>query len=204
MAGLLDPNVAYLIIVGATFFVLVALAVPGTGIPELAALFAITISAYAVYNLFVNWWALALVLASLVPFFFAVRGPRREVWLVLSIVGLTVGSLFFFPGQDTPVSVNPVLALATSVIYALVLWILARKIVQSAQRTPIHSLSTLTDQRGEAKTMIRDEGAAQVGGELWSARSDELIPAGSAIKVVGRDGFVLIVERDRSRDSQRL
>ena len=48
MAGLLDPNVAYLIIVGATFFVLIALAVPGTGIPELAALFAITVSAYAV------------------------------------------------------------------------------------------------------------------------------------------------------------
>jgi membrane-bound ClpP family serine protease len=31
------------------------------------------------------------------------------------------------------------------------------------------------------------------GGEEWTARSDALIPAGSQVKVVGREGVVLKV-----------
>ena len=33
-------------------------------------------------------------------------------------------------------------------------------------------------------------------GEMWSARSDKAIPAGSPIRVVRREGFILVVEKD--------
>jgi len=201
MESLLDPNIAYLVLVAATFFVLIAIAVPGTGVPEILAVFSIVMAGYAIYHLYVNWWALCLLVASLVPFFFAVRGPKREVWLALSIVGLTAGSLFFFPAKDGMISVSPGLAAGTSALYALILWILARKVVQSAQGRPRHELSALIDQRGEAKTAIQQQGSAQVAGELWSAQSQESIPAGSPIRVIGREGFVLIVEKDRSREA---
>ena len=39
MEFLLDPNIAYLLLVAGTFFVLMAIAVPGTGIPEILAFF---------------------------------------------------------------------------------------------------------------------------------------------------------------------
>jgi membrane-bound ClpP family serine protease len=48
---------------------------------------------------------------------------------------------------------------------------------------------------GEAKTKILDEGSVQVGSELWSARSEKLIKAGSSVRIVRREGFVLIVEK---------
>jgi membrane-bound ClpP family serine protease len=35
-----------------------------------------------------------------------------------------------------------------------------------------------------------------VAGELWSAKSDKAIAAGSPVRVVRRDGFVLIVEKN--------
>jgi len=35
-----------------------------------------------------------------------------------------------------------------------------------------------------------------VAGELWSARSEKPIPAGSEVHVIRREGFILIVERD--------
>ena len=60
----------------------------------------------------------------------------------------------------------------------------------------MHELSGLIGQRGEAKTAIGEQGSAQVAGELWSARSDIPVPAGRAIKVIGREGFVLVVEQD--------
>jgi membrane-bound ClpP family serine protease len=34
----------------------------------------------------------------------------------------------------------------------------------------------------------------QVAGELWSARSEKPIAQGSAVRVVQKDGFVLVVE----------
>jgi membrane-bound ClpP family serine protease len=53
----------------------------------------------------------------------------------------------------------------------------------------------LVGQIGEARTDILDEGSAQVGGELWSARSLRAIPKGSRVEVVARDGFVVVVEK---------
>jgi membrane-bound serine protease (ClpP class) len=195
MQILLDPNIAYLALVAGTLSVLLAVIIPGTGVPEIVAVFAIVFAGYAIYHLGVNWWALVLLLASLAPFFFAVRGPRRELWLGLSIVGLTAGSVFFFPSDVGAISVNPLLAVATTIGYAAVLWLVARKVLQIAQTLPTHELSALIGLTGEAKTAVNDVGSVQIAGELWSARSDCGIPVGSPIRVIGRDGFFLLVEK---------
>lgn len=195
----MDPNIAYFVLVAAILFVLIALASPGTGVPEVLALFAIVAAGYAVYYLSINWWALGLLILSLGPFYFAIRGPRRELWLLLSIVGLTIGSVFFFPAQRGWTSVNPILAAVSSAFFAALLWIAARKVVQTAGSRPIHELSVLIGECGETRTDVKDAGSVQVASELWSARSQKLIPAGRIVQVVGRDGFVLIVEeRDSS------
>ena len=54
----------------------------------------------------------------------------------------------------------------------------------------------LVGQLGEARTNVEDEGSVLVAGEMWSAKSDEAIAAGSTIRVLRRDGFVLIVEKN--------
>ena len=194
MEFLLDPNIAYFALVLAILFVLIALAMPGTGVPEVLAVFALLLAGYAVYHLSINWWALGLLLLSIGPFYFAVRGPRRELWLGLSIVGFTLGSRFFFPAKTGWISVNPLLAIVTSGLFAAALWISARKIVQIAQVRPTLELTALIGECGETRTDVKDAGSVQVASELWSARSENLIPAGRVVRVVGRDGFVLIVE----------
>jgi membrane-bound serine protease (ClpP class) len=196
MDFLLNPNIAYLLLVVTTFLVLMAIAVPGTGIPEISALFSLVLAGYAVYHLSFNGWALALLLLSVVPFFFAVRGPRREMWLALSIISLTVGSVFFFPAQHGFISVHPVLAIVTSGIYAAFLWVSIRKTLQIAQTKPVQDISAVIGESGETKTPVQAEGSVQVVGELWSARSEKPVPAGEKVRVIGREGFVLIVEKD--------
>src|SRR5574341_834256 len=114
MELLLNPNIAYLVLVAGTFFILMAIIMPGTGIPEVLGIFSLVFAGYAVYHLSLNWWALVVLLLSLVPFFFAIRGPRRGIWLPVAIVGMTVGSVFFFPAQDGLISVNPLLAAGTT------------------------------------------------------------------------------------------
>ncbi len=196
MDPLLDPNIAYVVLVAATFFLLLALMTPGTGVPELLAIFSLLLAAYSVYHLAFNWWALVILVLSLVPFWLALRRSRGLLWLILAIVGFSVGSVFFFPAETGLISVDPVLAVITTVIYAAALWICVRKIVEIAATRPTHELSTLIGQTGEAKTTVGDDGSVQVAGELWSARSDHPLKAGSPVRVIGRDGFVLVVEKD--------
>lgn len=195
MDFLLNPNIAYLVLVSAMLFTLVAIITPGTGIAEILALFSMLLAAYAVYNLAFNWWALALLVLSAIPFLYAVRGPRRGLWLALSMVGLTAGSVFFFPAEDRLMAVDVPLALVTTLAYSAFLWYSARKVLEISAVRPAHELSGLIGQLGEAKTSIADEGSAQVGGELWSARSERSVAAGSVVKVIGREGFVLLVEQ---------
>jgi membrane-bound serine protease (ClpP class) len=162
---------------------------------EIGALFCIALAGYAIYNLSFNWWALLLLGLSIVPFVYAIQKPKRELFLALSILLLILGSIFMFPRAEGQAVVNPLVALVGSGLVAGFLWIAVRKSLEAAHAIPSHSLDILVGQIGEAKTRIYEQGSVQVNGELWSARSETSIPAGSPIRVIRREGFVLIVEK---------
>jgi membrane-bound ClpP family serine protease len=66
--------------------------------------------------------------------------------------------------------------------------------------TALHVQSTLDpslvlNQIGDVRTLLDPVGTVYVGGELWSAWADEMIPVGSEIRVKEREGLMLKVER---------
>src|SRR5215212_3225065 len=191
MDFLLDPNVAYLILLGAVLLAMMSLATPGTGLLEIGALFCILLTGYSIYRLSFNWWALILLGLSIIPFFYAIQKPKRELYLALSILLLIIGSVFIFPRTENQAVVNPLVAVVASVLVAGFLWLAVRKSMEAAGVRPAHDLDALI---GKARTKVEAEGSVQVDGELWSARSEKTIPEGSSIRVIRRDGFVLIVE----------
>ena len=196
MDFLLDPNVAYLILLGGVVLAMLSLASPGTGLLEIGAFFCIALAGYAIYNLSFNWWALLLLGLSIVPFVYALQKPKRELFLALSILLLILGSVFMFPGTADQSMVNPFVAIIASGLVAGFLWIAVRKSVEATSAKPTHDLTGLVGQIGEARTKINEEGSVLVAGELWSARSEKPIPAGSSIRVLRREGFILIVEKN--------
>jgi len=195
MDFLLDPNIAYLFLLAGVLLGLMAVITPGTGLLELGAIFCLSLAGYAIYNLSFNLWALIVLVLSIVPFVYAIQKPNREWFLALSIFGLILGTIFLFASGGWQPAVNPLLAAVSSILYAGFMWIVIRKSIQAMHAKPSHDLSTLVGQIGEAKTRIHREGSVQVAGELWSARSEKSIPNGSPVKVVGREGFVLVVEK---------
>lgn len=195
MDFLLDPNIAYLILLGGVLLAMMSLASPGTGLFEIGAFFCIALAGYAIYNLSFNWWALLLMGLSIVPFVYAIQKPKREIYLALSILLLIIGSVFMFPRTADQAIVNPFVAIIASGLVAGFLWVAVRKSVEATSAKPAHDLAALVGQIGEARTKINEEGSVLVAGEMWSARSDEPIPAGSSIRVLRREGFILIVEK---------
>jgi len=196
MDFLLDPNVAYLLLLGGVLMAMLALASPGTGFFEVGALFCLALAGYGIYNLSFNWWALVLIFLSVIPFIYSIQKAKRELYLGISIVVLVIGSIFLFPSQSGGPAVNLLVAFIASVLVAGFLWIAVGKSIQAAHARPSHDLSALVGQIGEAKTKILEEGSVQVGSELWSARSEQPIMAGSSVRIIRREGFILIVEKN--------
>jgi membrane-bound ClpP family serine protease len=190
------PNIAYLLLVGGFVLGMLAAFSPGTGLIELAALFLFAVAGYIIikYDLPINWWALALLILGVFPFLIAVRIKKQKYLVVISIIALVIGSIFLFDAPGLSLAVNPWLALVVSTLVVLFFWIAATKTLQAEARPPVHNLSNLLGQTGQARTDIFEEGSIQVAGELWSARANQLIPEGTWVRVIDREGFILIVE----------
>lgn len=196
MDFLLNPNVAYVILLAGVVLAFFSASTPGTGVGEVAALFCLVLAGYAAYNLSIHWWALVLLALSIPPFVFAVRNPSKWLaYLGLCILFLVLGSVFLFAPEDSLISVNPLLALFMSVLLSVVMWFVLRQFIEVVSRRPAHDADALIGEIGMATSEILKEGSVQVNGELWSARSDVNIPSGSAVRVIAREGFVLVVEK---------
>lgn len=192
---LLDPNVAYLILVITSLATIMAVLSPGTGIIELFALFLWLLTAYIIYSIPINFWALGLLLLGFVLFLLSLRRIKNLVVVGLSIAAIVFGSAFLFDQPGWQPAVNPILVLVVSVSISAFVWVVARKVLDADSMRPVHDLEGLIGAIGVAKTSISEEGSVQVAGELWSARSDEVIPQGSQVRVVAREGFDLKVEQ---------
>ncbi len=193
MELLLDPNVAYLILVVGFVLGVLALFTPGTGILEVGALFAIFLAGYAVSRLPVNLWALILLLVGVLPFLVALRKTKKWLWLIPALVSIVIGTVFLFRTDTGAPAINPFFAAFVSAVALGLLWIVGRKGIDALKMGPSQDLEKLLGMVGEARTDIFHDGTVYAGGEEWSARSETLLPEGSLVKVVGREGLVLIV-----------
>lgn len=190
----LDPNVAYLVLVVGFVLGVLALFTPGTGVLEIGTLFAMFLAGYSVYNLPINLWALIVLVVGVVPFLLALRKFKQWYWLIPAIVSIVVGSVFLFRLETGAPAINPILASVVSVLATVFLWFLGRKTIDAMSALPNQDLSRLIGMIGEARTDVTLEGTVYVNGEEWSARSDKKIRVGSQVKVIKREGLVLLVE----------
>ncbi len=194
MELLIDPNVAYVILVIGFVLGVLALFAPGTGFLEVGALLAIAFAGYAVIVIPINLWALILLAVGVIPFLIAVRKYKHWAYLIPAIISIVVGTVFLFKKESGGPAINPYIATFMSVIAVSFLWFIARKGVEALNLHPAQDLGNLIGQIGEARSDIRKTGSIYVGGEEWTARSEKLIHEGEQARVIDRDGLVLVVE----------
>ena len=192
---LLNPNIAYLFLVSGVLLIFFALVTPGTGFLEVGAFFMMALAGYAIYRLPINLWALIFLVMSVLPFVMAIRSKtRRGPFLGSSIVGVVIGSAYLFRGEGLAPAVNIFLVMIVSLLMGGFLWFVITKTLEALDVLPSHDLDSLKGRVGEAKTDIHAEGSAQIAGELWTARSEKPITAGTRVRVTKRSGFILDVE----------
>jgi membrane-bound serine protease (ClpP class) len=197
MELLQDPNITYLLLAGGLVLAVLALAAPGTGFLEIGALFILAVAGWGVitYDLPINWWAVALLILGAVMFALAVFRHKPWPLLAAAILSIVLGSVYFFQGEEWYLpAINPLLGVVVSVFSAGFFWIAGRKAAEAALVRPTHDLEGLIGQIGKAATDVHEAGSVQVASELWSASSEKHVSNGQTIRVIGRQGFTLLVE----------
>jgi len=193
MDVLIDPNVSFVLLVAGSLVAGLALLAPGTGLLEIGALFTIALAGYGIINLPVNWWATLIILAAILPIFLVYRRPIRRQALLISLSSLVyvIGCAFLFRGDGWLPGVNFVLVVLLAPIVAGITWLFSRKLLEAVRTHPVFHPNDLVGMTGQTTTDIQGKGSVYVNGENWTAYSKVFIPAGSQVRVVGRNGLTL-------------
>lgn len=197
LSFLSDPNILYILLMASLWFAAVAVATPGTGVLEVAALGLSIGVLFLLGNVATNWAAVVIIVCGalmyhVVPFFMKRARPFMYGGLILQ----TLAS--FAPFHDRSVS----LAVIAVVTFSSFLY--HRFILDAAVNTRDLKPAMLDDapmigEQGYVQSKVDPVGTVRVRGETWSARSTTPIETGQAIVVVAQDGLVLFVEPEKHK-----
>jgi len=199
------PNLLYLSLMAGLWLSALAVLSPGTGVYELLAVLALGLAGLGTTVVPPNPWALIPLALGMAFYLVSLRRRQEGIWMGLSALMLSAGSAFLFRREGGGPAVNPWLALLTTVLTVAYFWVVVRQTMTSQTARPSIDPGKVVGQIGEVRTTItpEDMGSVYVGGELWSARARTAIPAGSPVRVAGREGLILIVEKEEPPFSQQ-
>jgi len=122
---------------------------------------------------------------------------------LFTILMLTMGSLFLFVDEDNTPIVNYGLAAIASMFGSTYIWLTVQR--QRTARRGVLIGDSLVGLTGEVWVAIEpfSNGSVRIEGELWRARSEENIPAGSTVRVIREDGITVTVMKVEAISKER-
>lgn len=197
---LLDPNVAYVLLVLGLWALVAAVTTPGTGLAEVSAAVFLVLAAVGLMQLPTNLVSVLLIVLAVGLFVVDLQVTNHGAFTVGAIVSMLLGSLFLFRdesgilpggGLNLALVIGTILASAAYFAVALYLGVMARKL------PPRSGAQLIVGAQGVAKSRIdANAGTAQVSGELWTAMTDgESIEPGEPVVVTYLDGLRVHVRR---------
>lgn len=193
MNPIIDPNIAYVLLIVGFVLSVLALLTPGTGVLEIVGLFSMILAGYGIISTPSHNWAL-LILIPFIPLIFVYRKTKKDSFLILSIALVNIGSFMVFKSESGGFAVSPLVAFVVVLLNAPILWIVVKKIIEAIDTKSVFDPKNILGAIGEARSNIFQGGTAYVMGEEWSARSDVKIDKGEKIKVIRKEGLVIWVE----------
>lgn len=187
-------SLLYLFLVAGIWLAALAVVNPGTGVLEILALAALGGAGLGTIFVPLNAWALIVLALGGVLFVASLRLPRPEIWLAFSALALSVGSVFLFQPEGGGAAVHPLLALTVSLLTLGYFWWAIRSAITAQRARPTIDPNKVIGEVAEVRTELNPVGSVYTVGELWTARSEDRVKVGKKVKVVDREGLMLLVE----------
>ncbi len=187
-----DPSIAYILLLIGIYGLIYEFANPGAILPGTLGALSLLVALYAFQLLPVNYAGLALLGLGILLMIAEVFSPSLGGLGIGGVAAFIIGSLILIDSEEMAIPLALILG-ATAAGAALIL-IVVRLAVKAQRRPAASGSEQLIGALGTAVTALNPEGNVRVQGELWSARAEIPVPAGSAIRVRERSGLTLVVE----------
>jgi membrane-bound serine protease (ClpP class) len=198
--GLVDPNIAYILLSLGTIALIAEFYNPGAVLPGVTGAICLILAFIALGSLPVNWGGMALI--GLAFFLFIL--DLKVTGFALSVAGaisFVLGSLFLFspfaPTSPTMprLSVSPwLLVLMTFLLVGFFSFAVTAGLRAQRQKV-LMGRRRLVGATGVALSDLAPQGVVQVQSETWTAVATESVKAGETVEVVDSDGLYLQVHR---------
>jgi len=199
---LTNPNIVFLLLTVGVQAILIEISSPGGWVAGFIGVISLSLAAYGLGILPVNWFGLIFIATAFVLFFLEVKAPTQGALTTAGVASFIAGALLLFNSSNTPsfFRVSVPLVVVVGILTAGVFF-LAVSFALRAQRTPIRmGQSSLVGRTGRVRSTISkyQPGKVHVASELWSAElTEDSLPAeeGDEVEVIAVDGLRLKVRK---------
>ena len=190
---LVNPNVALLLLVGGALLIYLEFNTPGTIVPGALGTLMVLLAIFALNLLPIRYTAVLLLLAAVVLLVLEAKFGGHGALAIAGIVCLTLGTLTLIAAPIPELRVNPWVAIAVSIAFGGITAFLVRLAVKARRLKSRLGVDALIGHRASAMEPLTPEGHVLVDGEIWRAVASETIPAGTPLRVVGHEKYLLRV-----------
>lgn len=197
LTRILDPNVAFLLLVFGILGLYIEFNHPGVIFPGVAGGICLILALFAMNLLPVNYAAVLLIVLAFALFILEAKFASHGILGAGGVIAMVLGALMLIESPPIPeLRVKWEIALAVAIPFALITVLLLRLVLKSRRWQPASGQEALLGAVGEVREEIADgkKGLVLVKGELWRAVAPGRIGVGQSVRVVGMDGLLLRVE----------
>jgi membrane-bound serine protease (ClpP class) len=173
---------------------------PGAILPGVAGAVAMVLALYAFSLLPVNLAALGLIVLGLFFFIAEVKVSAHGMLALSGLLAFVAGFLLLFAGNRFGYRADVRVILPAAVLCAGTLAALSLRAAALRRRPASTGAEGLIGETGRALSDLAPGGKVMAHGEYWDAVAKAPVPAGSAVRIVGKEGFRLLVEKAEERE----
>ncbi len=195
---LVNPNVAYLLLIMGLWGLMTAFAMPGTGVPEVAAMVCLTLAVLGLARLDVSVIGVSLIALSMVMLVIDLKVQSHGALTLGGIITLALGSIFLFRPAEGQAGLSGWVVALTTVGSGLFFGVALGAAMRAQKRPIVMEPKAVAGQLGEVRDPLDPIGTVQLRSELWSAKAEmagETIGTGVKVIVTDLEGLTLKVKR---------
>ena len=194
MSSLMDPNVAFLLLVLGGLAIFAEFNHPGAVVPGVVGVIAIVLALFALNLLPTRFASLALLLVAFALFALEAKFASHGILAAGGIVSMIIGALFLVDGPIPQMRVNIITATAISIPIGVIAVFLTTLVLRARHGKIATGSEGMIGQIGIARTPVGADGKVFVHGELWNAVASAAIAEGARVRVASVNGLHLTVE----------
>jgi membrane-bound serine protease (ClpP class) len=193
LGWLVNPNIALLLLVGGALLIYLEFNTPGTIVPGALGTLMVLLGIFGLNLLPIRYTAVMLLIAALVLLVLEAKFGGHGALAIAGIVCLTLGALTLIAAPVPEMAINPWVAIGVSAGFGGITVFLVRLAVRARRMKQMLGLDALIGHSASAMEPLAPEGHVLVEGEIWRAVADVPVPAGSVLRITGRDEYRLHV-----------